>query len=45
MNRFYVRKLDAYGYSPVSSKRTNIDRINNFREVLGSTTDEDEELD
>lgn len=45
MNRFYVRKLNSYGYSPALSKRINIDRINNFREVLGSITDEDEELD
>lgn len=45
ISKFCVQKLDTYGYSPASSKGTSINLINYFREVLGSTTDEDEELD
>lgn len=34
LNRFYVRKLNKYGYLPWLSKRPNQDIINNFSEIL-----------
>ena len=44
MNRFYVRKLHQYGYSPVG-KNLDIKYLNNFNEVLKSSKRDDDDWD